>query len=278
MSWRPGGAASLRLEAEGGLESRERQLDPHLHTSPPRLLPFALAGAGICALSGLGVLPWPAVLALDLGSATCYGLALRASLPRWPDGPQGRLALLNGMAPALLPLAGLVSADLALPQRPGLPWVVLLPLWLLVLLGLAPFLAVGQEHGYARRWESTLLAVLAISVPVPIFALVMAPTVAGPLRGLGVLAVLLVPTWQLASLVRPWRQAWRRAALVAVLVGAAAGASAWLQVPAALLPAAMLLGWYGLAGVVSQRDGQYSSSFAAFVVAAAVLLAVTGPV
>ncbi|MGH7610143.1 MAG: DUF5656 family protein [Candidatus Dormibacteria bacterium] len=278
MSWRPGGAASLRLEAEGGLGSGPEVADPHLHASPPRILPLAAVAAAVCALSGLGVLPGPASAALDLGAAGCYGLALRAALPRWPDGPSGRLGWLNGMTPVVLPLAALTAACVALPQRPDLPWLVLLPLWALVVLTASPWLEAGLEHGYGPNWSSTALAVLAISVPLPIFALVFNPTVPAVVRALAAGAAVAVPTWRLVALSqRQPGQAWRRALVVVALLAVAAAASAWLQVPAALLPVALLLGWYGLTGVVSQRDGQSMASFVAFVVAAAVMMAVAAP-
>jgi hypothetical protein len=60
-------------------------------------------------------------------------------------------------------------------------------------------------------------------------------------------------------------------------MGVAAGFSALLRVPIPLLPVALLLGWYGLAGVVSQRSSRSISGFAVFVVLAGVMLAVAAP-
>jgi hypothetical protein len=279
VSWRPGGAAALREEAEAGLGVAAVDKEANVHVSPPRIIPFALAAALICGLSGIGVLPPAAAALLDLGAAGCYLVALRSALPRWPELPWPRLRWLNGMAPAALPLAVFATACIALAEQPGLPGVVLLPLWVLLLLTVCPWLEVGEEQGSGLPWTPTALAVMIITVPLPLFALAMSPSVSAPVRALAVGGAVLIPTWRLVSLSRrSWWRAWRRSITVAVLLGAAAGASVLLRVPIPLLPVALLLGWYGLSGVVSQRDGRSIGGFAVFVVLAAVMLAVASPV
>jgi hypothetical protein len=252
-----------------------------LHLSPPRIVPFSLTAAAVCALTGLGILPVPAAILLDVGAAVCYLVALRAALPRWPELPWPRLQLLSGMQPALLPLAGFVSASVALAEQPGLPGLpgeVVLPLGVLLLLTLGPWLEVAEERRSSARWGPTLLALLTLAVPLPIFILAMSPSVAAPVRAVTVAAVAMVPTWRLISLSRrSWSQAWRRALVVAALLGVAAGSSVLLTVPTPLLPVALLLGWYGLTGVVSQPNGRSTGAFAVFVVLAAVMLAVGHP-
>lgn len=224
-------------------------------------------------------MPLPAAILLDLGAALCYVVALRSALPRWPELPWPRLRFLSGMGPAVLPLAGFASASVALAEQPGLPGVVLLPVWALVLLTVSPWLEVAEEQGPSFSWGTTTLALLTISVPLPLFLLAMSPSVAAPMRAGAVAAAVLIPTGRLVSLTHSgWSQAWKRAAVVAGLMGIAAGCSVLLRVPLPLLPVALLLGWYGLAGVVSQRDGRSTGSFAVFVVLAAVMLAAASPV
>jgi hypothetical protein len=182
------------------------------------------------------------------------------------------------MQSALLPLAGFVSASVALSEQPGPPGEVVLPLGVLVLLTFGPWLDVAEEQRSSTRWGPTILALLTLAVPLPVFILAMSPSVTAPVRAVAVAAAVLVPTWRLISLTRrSWSQAWTRAMVVAVVLGFAAGVSVLLQVPVPLLPVALLLGWYGLAGVVSQRDGRSVGAFAVFVVLAAVMLAVGHP-
>lgn len=234
--------------------------------------------AAVCALAGVGILPLPAAILLDLGAVVCYLVALRAALPRWPELPWSRLQFLSGMQAGLLPVAGFVSASVALAEQPGLPGVVVLPMGVLLLLTVGPWLEVAEEERSHSHWGPTVLALLTLAVPLPLFILSMNPSVSAPVRALTVAAAVLVPTWRLVSLTRhSWSQAWTRAAVVAVLLGIAAGVSVILPVPIPLLPVALLLGWYGLAGVVSQRDGRSIGAFAVFVVLAAVMLAVAHP-
>ena len=40
--------------------------DSDFHLSPPRVVPFALAAAAVCALSGVGILPLPVAVQLDV--------------------------------------------------------------------------------------------------------------------------------------------------------------------------------------------------------------------
>jgi len=278
LSWRPGGAASLRHDAETGLGVASVDHSADLHLSPPRILPFSLMAAVVCALSGLGVLPVAATTLLELGAVVSYLAALRAALPRWPELRWPRLQLLSGMRPAVLPLAGFVAAAVALAERSGLPGDALLPLEVLLLLTLGPWLEVAEEQRSSSRWGATVLALLTLAVPLPIFILAMSPSVAAPVRAVTVAAAVLVPTWQLIGLTRrSWSQAGIRSVVVAVLLGAAAGISVILRAPIPLLPVALLLGWYGLAGLVSQREGHSTGAFAVFVVLAAVMLAVSHP-
>ncbi len=254
----------------------ERQLE--LHLSPPRVVPFSLAAAAVCGLSGLGILPLVAVVGLDVGAALCYLVALRSALPRWPELPWRRLHFLSGMRPAALPLAGFVSAAIALAEQPGLPGLALVPLWVLLMLTVCPWLEVAEERRSSLRWGPSVLALLAISIPLPLFILAMSPSVAAPVRAAVVALAVLVPSWRLISLTcRDDRLAWSRSLTVAIVLGAAAGATAMLRVPIPLLPVALLLGWYGLTGVVSQHDRRSIGIFAVFVVVAAVILAVGHP-
>jgi hypothetical protein len=278
VSVRPRGAAAMRQEAESGLGLAALARQPELHLSPPRVVPFSLAAAAVCGLSGIGVLPLPGAIALDVGAALCYLLALRSSLPHWPELPWRRLHFLSGMQPGVLPLAGLVSGAVALAEQPGMPGLALLPIWVLLMLTVSPWLEVAEERRSSLRWGPTALALLAISVPLPIFILAMSPSVAAPVRGIAVAAAVLAPSWRLISLTcHDGRQVWSRSIAVAIVLGAAAGASALLQVPIPLLPVALLLGWYGLTGVVSQHDRRSIGAFAVFVVLAAVMLAVGNP-
>lgn len=279
MSWGPGGWAALRSEAAAGLGQQMGEDRPEDHLDPRRILPIALAAVAVCALSGLGVLPWAAGVVLDLGGALCYFLALRAALPHWPELPGRWLRPLSGMGVAALPLVGFAAACVALLEQPGLPGVVVLPLWVLLLLTVCPWLELGAEQGFTASRATTLFALLTVSVPLPFFTLAMSPSVSAPTRAVVVAAAVLTPTWRLVSLAGPsWSRAWRRSLLVAVVLGAAAGASALLRVPIELLPVALLLGWYGLAGVVGRRRGTPMAAFAVFVVVAGVMLALAGPV
>jgi len=278
LSRGPGGAAALRHDAESGLGVDPVDHQIGLHLSPPRILPFALVAAAVCGLSGLGVVPLGAAALLDAGALICYLVALRSALPRWPALPWARVEFLSGMQPAVLPLAGFASAAVALAEQPGLPGLVVLPLGVLVLLTIGPWLEVGEEKHSASRWGSTALALLILAVPLPMFVLAMSPSVPAPVRAVTVAAAVLIPTWRLIDLTRRnWTQAWVRAVVVATLLGVAAGASVILRVPIPLLPVALLLGWYGLAGVVSQRDDRSTGTFAVFVVLAAVMLALANP-
>ncbi|MGH7691778.1 MAG: hypothetical protein ACRENY_09410 [Candidatus Dormibacteria bacterium] len=278
MSWLPGGAAALRRDAVSGLGMGVVEQPAGTHLSPPRIVPFSLMAALVCALCGIGILPLAASVALDVGAAICYLAALRAALPRWPVLPWPRLHFLSGMRPAVLPLTGLVSASVVLAEQPGLPGLVLLPVGVAVLLTVCPWLEVEEERRSASRWAATVLALLTILVPLPILVLALGPSVPAPTRGVAVALAVLLPTWRLVSLTRRGvLESLARAGVVAGLVGFAAGMSAAIQVPIALLPVALLLGWYGLAGVVSQRDGRSGGTFAAFVVLAAVMLAVANP-
>jgi len=250
-----------------------------LHLSPPRIVPFSLMAAAVCGLSGIGVLPLAVAILLDLGAVLCYLVALRAALPRWPELPWPRLQILSGMQPALLPLTGFVAAAVALAEQPGLPGELVLPLGVLVLLTWGPWLEVGEEKRSSSRLGPTALALLALAVPLPLFILAMSPSVPAPARAATVAAAVLIPSWRLISLThRSWAQAWIRAAVVAVLLGLAGGLSVILRVPIPLLPVALLLGWYGLSGVVSQPNGRSTGAFAVFVVLAAVMLAVANPI
>ncbi|MGA7088078.1 MAG: hypothetical protein WB116_07350, partial [Candidatus Dormiibacterota bacterium] len=194
--------------------------DPEFHLSPPRVVPFALAAAAVCALSGVGILPVPVAVLLDVAAAACYLVALRSGLPHWPQLPWPRLRLLSGMRPAIVALAGLVSASVVLAEQPGLPGVVLLPVWALLLLAVTPWLEVGQDQGSSFRWGTTALALLTISIPVPLFILVMSPSVPAVVRAVTVATAVLIPTWRLVSLTRRgWAQPWVRAGVVAVVIG-----------------------------------------------------------
>ena len=276
VSRRPAGAAALRQQAATGLGDSPLVADPSSHLWPPRVVPFALAASAVVGMAGMGIVPLPAAVALDLGAVACYLLALRSVLPRWPllSGP----SWLSGMEPAILPLAALASASLALATNPGLPWTVLTPFWLLLVLTLCPWLDAGDSQGQVPEWGSTVLAALVVTVPIAFFVVVMGAGTPTPLLALGVGMGALIPAFRLIRMEgHPWATAWERSALVAVLMAAAAILVARLQVPGPLLPVAMLMGWYGLTGIAAQRAPRQRGSFMAFVVLAAVVLAIAAP-
>ncbi len=242
--------------------------------SPPRLLLFAALSAAIVGLSGFGLLPdWAAAL-LDLGAIACYLLALRSVLPRWPPLPLIDWSPTHGMAPALLVLSTFSSAAIALVLRPGLPWAVLVPLWVLLSLSVGPWLDGSCEHGGGPDWAAGALSALVVVAPVPILFLALGTEVAAPVRAAAVGAVLAVPSWRLIVISGGGPAAPQRALAVVLVLAAAAGVSALLPVAPAMLPVAMLLGWYGLCGVAGRR----SATAVGFVVLASALLAVAAPV
>ncbi|MGH7757950.1 MAG: hypothetical protein ACREN7_01385 [Candidatus Dormibacteria bacterium] len=246
--------------------------------TPSRILPFALIAAAVCGLSGVGLLPLPAAVLLEVAAGACYLVGLRASLPRWPELPWPRLRQFSGMGPVILPLWGLASASLVLAAQPGLPGEALLPAGVLCLLALAPRLEIGEEGQPTFGGARAALVLLTVLVPLPVFILAMGSGMPAPLRGLLAGAAVLVPTWHLMGVSqRNSTFGLVRTAAVGVLVGLAAGATAMIQAPIELLPVALLLGWYGLAGLASSRQGSAKGGFALFVVLAAVMLAVASP-
>ncbi len=276
MSRRPAGAAALRQQAGTGLIDSPLVTDPVSHLGPPRVVPFALAAAAVVGMAGMGMVALPAAVALDLGALACYLLALRSVLPRWPS--LSSPAWLSGMEPALLPVAALASASLALATNPGLPWTVLTPGWLLLVLTLCPWLDGGDSRARVPEWGSTVLAALVITVPVAYFVVALGAGTPLPLLALGVGLGGLIPSFRLIRLEgNPWAVAWERAALVALLTAVAAILVARLQVPGPLLPVAMLMGWYGLTGIAAQGVPRQRGSFMVFVVLAAAVLAIAAP-
>lgn len=276
MSRRPAGAAALRQQAGNGLTESPWRAEPSLSPRPSRATPFAVLAAAVVGVAGVGALPLAAAIALDLGAVACYLLALRSVLPRRPQ--LSAAPWLSGMEPAVLPLAAFASASLALASDPGLPWTVLTPLWLMVVLVLFPGLDTADPRARVPEWGSTVVAALVITVPVAFFVVALGSGAAAPVLALGVGLGALVPTWSLIRLEgRSRASAWWRAGVVVALVAAAAVLVSRLQVPGPLLPVAMLMGWYGLTGIAAQPDSRQRGSFTVFVVLAAAVLAVAAP-
>ncbi len=278
MIRRPAGAAALRLDAAEVLRDSPIQHESGRHITPPRVIPFAIAAAAVIGLTGTGILPAPASIGLDLGALVCYLLALRAGLPQHPGATRGWRAWVDGMEPAVLALSAVFAGALLLASSPGMPWAVITPLWLLLMLTVCPWLEGGADQQQLPPWGPTALACLIITVPAVFFVVAVTAGIPAPalalLVGLGSLA----PSWRMVRLTgRAAMVALERGAMVAVLMAVAAVLTARLQVPGPLLPVALLVGWYGLTGVASLRDRSQLGSFATFVVLAAAILAIAAP-
>ena len=275
---RPAGAAALRLDAAEVLQDIPSHHEPGHHVRPPRVIPFAMAAAAVIGLTGTGILPVPATVGLDLGALFCYLLALRAVLPPHSGHNRGWLSWADGMEPAVLALSAVLAGALLLASSPGMPWGVITPIWLLLMLTVCPWLEGGAEQQQLPAWGPTALACLIITVPAAFFVAAMTAGIPTPalaiLVGLGSLAA----SWRMVRLTgRPAMVALERGAMVAVLMALAAVLTARLQVPGPLLPVALLVGWYGLTGVASLRDRRQLGAFATFVVLAAAILAIAAP-
>lgn len=280
MNRRPAGAAALRLQAEIG-ESPERPVPARVEGGGrPSLL--GLLGVGVAlvvATTGLGVLPLWAAGPLDLGAAACYLVGLRSALPS-PVRHSRRDYWLSGemVESSAVPLTAVLGAALALQIDPGLPWLVLLPAWLALELGLTPWLDAESRAGAGPEWGPTALSILLVAVPAPLFVLALAPGVPSPLSALGMAAAAAAPTWRLVDLGESGAdRTWARGLAVTLAVAVAGALSARVGASGAVLPAALLLGWYGLTGVCARPPGRPRLSAAGFVILAAALLAVTAP-
>jgi hypothetical protein len=274
---RASGAAALRQQAQVGLEQSSFGQDRTERLWPPRLVGFAIVATAVVGLTGLGIMPPALEAALDLGALLCYLVALRAALPRWPPLADPRLRWLSGMEPAILPVATLIAAALALGTSPGLPWTVVIPGWLLLVLAVFPWLEDGLPSGNPS-WGLTGVAALVITVPVPFFVVATSSGTPGPVVALLAALGAVVPSWRLIHLGGgTWSGSWPRAGAVALVVGLAAFLIARLQVPGPLLPVALLIGWYGLTGVAANPGHRRALSFSAFVVLAAAMLALSAP-
>lgn len=266
----------MRLEAEAVLGPAAVVEELADGVRPLLLVPFALGAAGVVALGGLGLLSPLAMGLLDLGAALCYLLALRSALPT--DLPvNGRRWALD-VEVALVPLSALAAGASALVEGAQGPWNILVPIWIFVVLALGPWLDAQERAGSGPDWGPTLLSGLLVTIPAPCFAIGTAAGAPAPVVATSVAVAAVVPAWRLVRLAgRSDRYAWTAAGWVAAVMGVAAALTVRIDTQGALLPAALLLAWYGLAGVSAQAGRRPRGSFAGFVVLAAALLAITAP-
>jgi hypothetical protein len=268
----------MRLEAVAGLEPVTSRPGPTRHLSPLMVTFFALAAAAAVGLTGTGVIPLPAAVGLDMGALACYLLALKSSLPGEAGGLGVGLLNLRGLEHSLVAVASLVGAGLLLATSPGLPWSVVAPIWLAVMLGLGPWLEQGVDSERLPQRATTALSCLVVTVPVAYLVVGLSPGLPAPVQASLVGLGCLVPSWRMVLLSgRVGEVAWERAGAVALLLASAAVLTSRLRVPGALLPVALLVAWYGLTGVASLRDRRQMTSFATFVVLAAAILAIAAP-
>jgi|GEM_PF-3155757 len=268
----------MRLEAAAGLEPVPSRPGSALHLSPPRVTFFALAAAAGVGLTGTGIIPLPGSVCLDLGALAFYVLALKSSLPQEPGRLSLRLLNPRGLEHSWLALVSLVGAALLLATSPGLPWSVVAPAWLAVMLGLGPWLDQGVDSERLPPWGATALSCLVVTVPVAFLVVGLTPGIPAPVQAFLVGMGCLVPSWRMVHLFgRTGPVAWERAGAVALLLASAAVLTSRLRVPGALLPVALLVAWYGLTGVAALRDRRQMSSYATFVLLAAAILAIAAP-
>jgi hypothetical protein len=246
---------------------------------PLLLAIFALAAALVVAISGLGVLApiWGYLLTL-LAAAT-YVLGLRSFLPS-----RARAGARFWLSPRLLevaavPLTAITAAVVLLTTSPGPVLVGVLAGWLFLVLGLGAWLDAAGSRGEGPPWGPTVLSLLLVSVPAPLLVSSLSPGVSPWLVALGVAGGTWGPGWRL---VRMSGGGWRETATVALGVALLVAASALLALRAraagAVLPAALLVGWYGLTGVASRpRSEAPVLPSLGFVVLAALMLALTQP-
>ena len=269
----------MRLEAAAGLEPIQSDSGSSArHLSPPRLTFFALAAAAAVGLTGTGAIPLLASAVLDAGALACYLLALKSSLPPEPRSLSPRLLSVRGLEHSGVALASLVGAALLLATSPGLPWSVVAPVWLAVMLALGPWLDSGVDLERLPAWCATALSCLLVTVPVAYLVVGLSPGIPPPVQAFVVGLGCLVPSWRMVRLSgRAGAAAWERAGAVSLLLASAAGLTSRLRVPGALLPVALLVAWYGLTGVASMRDRRQMTSFTTFVLLAAAILAIAAP-
>lgn len=274
MARRPAGAAAQRLEVAEG--SRELPME-----GGP--LPLWAGRAAVVATAGLVAvtvglsrdgMPFPLGIALVLAALAAYALSLRLG----PTGAGRPSASWRRLHPALVPATCVVGAVALLRAGAGSPWTWAVPAWAWLVLGAGPWLdrwtAVGRRPGGA----STALSVLLVTLPVPYFLIALTPGLPAALAALAVGGGCLVPTWRMVRLSGlGFGPAWERAAIVAFITAVGLTVVAHLQVTSPLLPVATLVGWYGLTGIASLRDRSELPSFAAFVVLAAAILAISAP-
>ena len=275
MSRLPAGPAALRRQAEiGGLP------EPHVEAMRPLLLAiFALAAALVVAISGLGVLAPIWGYLLTLAAAATYVVGLRSFLPS-----RARTGARFWLSPRLLevaavPLTALTGAVVLLTTSPGPLLVGVIAGWLFLVLGLGAWLDAASSRGEGPAWGPTVLSLLLVSVPAPLLVSSVGPGVAPWLVALGVAGGTWGPGWRLVRVSgRDWEDAALAALGVALLVGASAVLALRASATGAVLPAALLVGWYGLTGVASRsRSESPRLPSLGFVVLAALMLALTQP-
>ncbi len=279
VNQRPSGPAAFRLQAAIISGSEPRIPEPPEGMRPALQALFGVGTALVVATTGMGILPLWASAALDLGAACCYLIGLRSALPH----PPGALGVRHWLSAALLgaaaaPLTALLAVALALVVDPVLPWNFLLPFWLALVLGISPWLDASLRRGGGPEWGPTGLSLLLVTIPAPLFVLALAPANPAVLVGVGVGAGAAAPAWRLMRLagVQP-RPATLRALVVTAAVAASGAVTVRSGASGAVLPAAMLLGWYGLTGVCAEAGSRPRTPSAGFVVLAAALLALTAP-
>ena len=246
---------------------------------PLLLAIFALAAALVVAISGLGVLAPIWGYLLTLAAAATYALGLRSFLPS-----RARAGARFWLSPRLLevaavPLTALTGAVVVLTTSPGPALVGVIAGWLVLVLSLGAWLDAAGSRGEGPAWGPTALSLLLVSVPAPLLVSSLGPGVAPWLVALGVAGGTWAPGWRL---VRMSGRGWDESALVALGVALLVGASAVLALRAsaagAVLPGALLVGWYGLTGTASRtRPESPVLPSLGFVVLAALMLALTQP-
>jgi hypothetical protein len=254
-------SAVLReLPTEGGARARRGR---------PRVVAAAAVVAALVGVTGVGVAPIPIGIALVVVAAVGYLVSLRLVLS------QSSWSILG---PALPPAACLLGAMALLQTGPGWPWTWLIPVWVWLMLSAWPWLDERAALGDLPAFESTVLSGLLVTLPVPYFVVALTPGLPAGLSALAVATGCLVPGWRMVCLSGLGaRSAWERAAIVSSLMAVALVMVVRMQVASPLLLVAMVVGWYGLTGVASLRQRSELPSFAAYVILAAAILAISAP-
>lgn len=272
MARPPAGAAAQRLEVAAGLRELPTEASPPV----ARLAAAAVAVAVAVGLTGSGAVRPEVGGPLWLLGTALY-LALWRLLPGAYRGARSRGAL-GSWGPMLIPAVCVVGAALVAQEPLAPPWPLALAAWVALTLSAGPWLDRAASRQRRPGTESTLLTALLVSLPIPYLAVALTPGLPAVVAGLAVATGCLLPSWRMVRLAGPaGGTAVERALIVALLTGAALTAAATSEVAGPLMVLAILVGWYGLTGIVSLRDRSELPSFAAFVVVAAAVLAISAP-